>query len=94
MFLGKAVFHIRLFGVSSLKDKRRVLESLLTRLRQKMGVSCAEIGENEIWGRSVIGVACVSSSEAHARDILEKCLSFIESNIDGEVLSADMEVMT
>jgi len=94
MVVGRAMMDIRLFGARSLKDKRRVVESLLVRLRQRYGISCAEVGENDTWGRALIGLACVASEGWHAEEVLRKALLFVENNIDGEVLHFELDIIT
>lgn len=84
---------IRLYGIHSLKDKRRVVQSLLSRLRDRFGLACAEVGENDIWARTLIGMACVSNQGWHAEEILRSAISWVEENIDGEILSSEISVI-
>src|SRR5207244_2241877 len=41
----------------SLKDKRMVLRRVKDRVRQKFNVSVAEVEDNDLWQRSVVGLA-------------------------------------
>ncbi len=94
MIVGQCLVDIRFFGINSLKEKRRVIRSLTTRLRQKFGLSCAEVGANEIWGRAFLGMAIVSNRQNHAKDILQNAVSWVESNIDGQVLDFQIDIIT
>ncbi|HHY12763.1 MAG TPA: DUF503 domain-containing protein [Firmicutes bacterium] len=94
MVVGQCLVDIRLFGVNSLKEKRRVMKSLITRLRQKFGLSCAEVGANDNWGRSFLGIAIVSNQGGHAREVLQRAVLWIESNIDGQVLDFQIDIIT
>ncbi len=78
----------------SLKDKRRVTKSLVSKLQQRFGVSCAEVGANECWGRVLLGIAVVTNQESHALDILNKAVLWIEDNIDGEVVDFHIDIIT
>ena len=93
MVVGKCLVRLRLNGTRSLKDKRRVIQSVLTRMCREFGVACAEVGENEAWGRAVLGVACVSNDGGHAQDVLRRAILWLEGNIDGEVLSSEIELI-
>jgi len=64
-----AAGHIRLqLPMShSLKDKRQVLRSLQSRIREKFGVSIAETGAQDSWQTVELTVACAASDANHAR---------------------------
>jgi len=78
-------------GADSLKDKRQVLKSLLEHLRQKFGVSVAEVAENDSWRRAVLGVACVSNDVKSANRVLDKAADYVESNPAVSVVSIELE---
>lgn len=92
MIVGKCLVDIRLNGSRSLKDKRRVLKSLLTRLNREFGLACAEVGANDVWGRAFVGMACVSNDGRHAEEVLRRAVLWVQSNIDGEVFLREIEV--
>ncbi|HHW18429.1 MAG TPA: DUF503 domain-containing protein [Firmicutes bacterium] len=94
MVVGKCLLDIRLYGVRSLKDKRRVIQSLLSRLQQKFGVSCAEVGENDTWGRALVGMAFVTNEGRHAEEVMRSAVLWVEGNIDGEILNAQVDIIT
>ena len=48
----------------SLKDKRQVLQSLKSRLRDKFNVSVAEVGDQELWQKAILGLACVANESS------------------------------
>src|ERR1700692_4588903 len=50
----------------SLKDKRMVVRSITSRVRQTFAVAVAEVGEHDTWQTAVVGVACVSNDARHA----------------------------
>jgi len=45
MVIGTLELHIRLLSCNSLKDKRRIVKSLLSRIRNNFNVSIAEVGD-------------------------------------------------
>jgi len=85
---------IRLYGMRSLKDKRRVIQSLISRLQQKFKVSCAEVGGNDTWGRAFIGMAFVSNQGRHAEELLRSAVLWIEGNVDGEILDYKIDIIS
>jgi len=65
----------------TIKDKRHVVKSILARVRNQFQVAAAEVEENDNLEAAVLGVVCVSNSAAHANDILQNSINFIERNV-------------
>ena len=80
---------------SSLKEKRRIIRSIMGKTSNKFNVSISEVAEIEQWGRSVIGISSVSSSLRHGEKSIEKAIRFIESErVDVEIIDIDRETFT
>lgn len=94
MVVAQCLVDIRLFGINSLKEKRRVTKSLTTRLRRNFGLSCAEMTAHDTWGRLVLGMAVVSNQGNHARELLERAVVWIEDNVDGQVLDYQIDIIS
>jgi uncharacterized protein YlxP (DUF503 family) len=67
------------YEAQSLKDKRAVLQRILTRLRQRYNVSVAEIGYQDLWQRAEIAIVSVSSSRVACERELQKALEMMDS---------------
>lgn len=63
----------------SLKDKRRVLQSVKSRVREKFNVSVAEVGEQDLWQKSILGLACVANESAHVNQVLDQAVNLIRA---------------
>ena len=77
----------------SLKDKRMVVRSITSRVRQTFAVAVAEVGEQDTWQTAVVGVACVSNDARHADEMCQKVLAFVENNADGLVSASRFELI-
>ena len=75
----------------SLKDKRRVVKSLLDIIRNKYNVSAAEIDYLDSWRQAGIGFAAISNDSAVVHKVLNKIMEYIESNPEIEVLDSRIE---
>lgn len=64
----------------SLKEKRRVLKSMIDRLHRRFNVAVAEVGGQDLWQRAVLGVACVSNSQRHADQVLNRVVEWVEAS--------------
>jgi len=78
-------------SIHSLKEKRMVVKSLCARVKNKFNVSIAEVDKQDIHQVICLAFACVTSGTGHADSILDKVLNFIESNIQGEIISIERE---
>ena len=62
----------------SLKDKRRVVKSLLAKLGNRFNIAVSEIGDLDTPKRSVIGIVSISNDSRHLNQMLSKVVEFIE----------------
>lgn len=93
MFIAAIRLELSIPHAGSLKAKRQVLLSLIERVRSRFGAAVAEVGEQDLWQRSVVGIALVSGEEGHVRDMAAKVVGFVESHFEGEVCSIEIEVL-
>lgn len=93
MVIGTLQLTIQVPESQSLKDKRMVVRSITSRVRQTFGVAVAEVGDQDIWQTAVIGVACVSNSARHADEVCQKVLAYVENDADGVLSGSKFEVV-
>ncbi len=91
MVIGTLKLKIHIPWSHSLKDKRMVVKSLCSRVRNKFNVSIAEVEEQDIHQVAVIGVAFVTTDNAQADSIADNVINFIYDITEGDVLSIDRE---
>jgi len=75
----------------SLKDKRRRLVSLVSRIRANYPVSVAEVGGQDLWQRGTIGAALVTTDGRLARSMLDRISDGIGRDGEVELLSSRIE---
>ncbi len=81
---------IRIPTSQSLKDRRQVVRSVLDGVRQRFGVSAAEVGGQDTWQRATLGFAVVASEARIAEEIVDAVDRFLWSRPDLEVLGAEV----
>ncbi|HEX6970499.1 MAG TPA: DUF503 domain-containing protein [Micromonosporaceae bacterium] len=87
MFTGTAVFDLLLPGDSrSLKAKRSYVRPIVSALR-RLDVAAAEVGGQELYGRTQIGVAAVAAEAAHVGEVLDACERLVAARPEVELLS-------
>ncbi|MCL2856474.1 MAG: DUF503 domain-containing protein [Oscillospiraceae bacterium] len=78
---------------NSLKDKRMVVKSITGKLRDKFGVSVAEIEEQDTHRTAVLGVACVGGCTAQIDSVLDHMLGWIDVNSQAPLRKVEREVI-
>jgi hypothetical protein len=78
MVLGVRQWDLQLYGCHSLKDKRAILQSLKTRLRQELNLSVAETGSQDAWQRAEISCAAVGSDRTVVEETLRAADRMVE----------------
>lgn len=77
----------------SLKDKRSVVSSLLSRVGNKFNVAVAEIDALDNHRQAVIAVTTVGNDLQHVTRMLDTVLNFIESDPRAVVESSETEYL-
>lgn len=94
MSLGVLTIHIHLPGCSSLKEKRRRLKPLITRLHREFNISVAEMDHQDLWQEAILACALISNSNGHTQRSLQKITSWVEKNWrDVLVVSEKLEII-
>jgi hypothetical protein len=82
---------LRLRDVHSLKEKRAVLKPILEGARRRYAVAAAEVDYQDRWQRAALGLATVSASAAHAREVMDAVERFVWSFPEVEVSAAELD---
>lgn len=80
-----------LHDVQSLKEKRSIIKSIVTRLKQRFNVSVAELDFQDVWQRAMLGIAVVTNSRKKAEQELQKAIKMIESDTRIEIIEIEYE---
>lgn len=91
MIIASAKYELHVPTAGSLKEKRQVLKSLMGRLRHRYNVAVAEVDGHDTWQRAVVGVACVSSSQSHARELIDTVTRHVEGCIELELTRVNVD---
>jgi len=72
---------------NSLKDKRQLVQGIISRLRKRYNISLAETGCHDLWQRAIIGFSVVSHQSSELDHILVSIREAFQS------YSSDMELI-
>lgn len=94
MNVGVCIVKLHLPENCSLKDKRRIVKSIVTRLRNQYNVSVAEVDAQDLWQLAVLGIACVSNHNQHVNETLSRIINFVIYNYpELDLVDYEVEVL-
>jgi len=74
----------------SLKEKRMVLRRVKDRTRDKFNVAVAEVEDNDVWQRAVLGLAVVGNEGRFVESALDEVIRFVQGQ--AEVTNTEREI--
>jgi hypothetical protein len=93
IIVGLCTVELFIPGTQSLKDKRQVLMSLKDRLRGKFNLSIAEVDGQDLWQKTVLGLACVANETRHVQQVLEQAMNVIRATPAVEIVRSRVDVL-
>ena len=92
--IGVCQLHLRIPESHSLKEKRHILRKVIDRVRHRFNVSVSEVGDNDLWQRSQIGICTVGNDRRFVNSSLDKIIDFIEKMYLADVIEKEIEIIT
>ncbi len=76
----------------SLKGKRKVIKSLIEKVRHRFEASVAEVEDQDLWQKAKIGVAVVGNDARLLSTRLDQIASFIDNQHLAEIVESHVEL--
>ena len=92
MVVGSLKIEFRLTDNRSLKGKRKVVRSMVDKVKSRFNVPIAEVGSNDKWQKIELGISAVGNDRRHIDSSLNHTLSFLESLYLAEIVHTEMEI--
>lgn len=89
MIVGVMTTNLHMQGITSLKQKRSIVKSLIGRLKSRFNISIAEVDHNDSKTSAVIAIAIVSNDTRFINQQLDKIIDFM--NKDGRFYLGQIE---
>ena len=93
MVVGVGIITLRLHDCRSLKAKRKVVKSMIGRLRNNFNLSMAEVGSNDIYQRAEIGFSLVGNDKALVNSKIDKIFNMADDLGLAEIVDTEMEII-
>ncbi len=91
--VGVCIVELYLGEAASLKDKRRILRSILDRIKARYNVSIAEVDQQDLWQRATVAFVCVSNDQSRTYQVLNSVVKFMENQNHAQLLDYQTEIL-
>jgi uncharacterized protein YlxP (DUF503 family) len=92
MVVAVAQFTLFIPDNNSLKGKRKVVKSLIEKVRHRFEASVAEVDDNDLWQKATLGVALVGNDARLLTTRLDQINNFIENQHLAEIVDSHVEL--
>ena len=93
MVVGIGIVTYRLHDCRSLKGKRKIVKSIISRMRNSFNASVAEVGSNDIHQRAEIGFSLVGNNKALINSKIDKIFNMVDGLGLAEIIDTEMEII-
>ena len=93
MVVGILRIELRIHDNRSLKGKRKIVRSMVDKVKHKFNASIAEIGSNDKWQKIELGISSVGNDRRHIDASLNNILVYIESLYLAEIVDSEIEIL-
>jgi len=93
MYIGVLQMELFLGEPQSLKDKRRIIKSLIERIKNKFNVAVAETGKLDSWNYCQLSMVCISNEAGHSDSMLNSVVNFVEVQGNVEITDIQTEII-
>ena len=93
MVIGVGAITLRLHECRSLKSKRKIVKSMIGKMRSNFNVSVAETGANDVHQRAEIGFVLVGNNAPLINSKIDKIFNLAESLGLAEIIDTEMEII-
>ena len=92
MVVGTMLIEFYLHDNRSLKGKRKIVKSMVGKVKHRFNVAIAETGSNDKWQKIELGVSAVGNDRRHIDSSLTNVLAFLESLYLAEIVDTKTEI--
>ena len=92
MVVGVCRLELYLHDNFSLKGKRQVLKSITQRARKRFNIAIAEVADQDLWQKAVLGICAVGNDRQRVNSTLDQVIHFIEETQLTDVADSQIEI--
>ncbi len=92
MVVGTLKLSLYIHTNHSLKEKRKVVKSIVAKVQKRFNVSISEVGSNDKWQMVELGISSVGNDRRFVNSSLDNVLSYLDSLYLGEIIDSHIEM--
>ncbi len=92
MVVGTLKIEFRLSDNRSLKGKRKIIRSMIDKVRNRFNMSVAEVGSNDRWQKIELGISTIGNDRRHIDSSLNHVLRFLDTLCLAQIVNTEMEI--
>ena len=93
MTVGIARIQFRLHGNQSLKEKRKVVKSLIDKSSHRFNAAVAEVEDQDLHQRATLGIAVVGNDGRLLNSVLDRIVGFMDSLGLADLIGHEIELI-
>ena len=93
MVVGICIITFRVHGCRSLKEKRRIVKSLVRQVQNNFNASVAEVGAHDIYQKAEIGFSMVGTDQRIINSKSDKILNLLDKTRLAEIVDSELEII-
>ena len=94
MLIGVVELEFHLPAATSIKDKRRVIKSIIGQLQSRFHVTAAEVDFQELWQRAVIAAGYISNDGTQVQKVLNHVIRWVEGVHESELIRSEIHLFS
>lgn len=93
MVVGTGIIEFKLYGIGSLKEKRRIVKSIINRIKNKFNISIAETDFNDSHLRVQIGFSITGNDPRLVNSKIDKIFNMADEMGLAQITDTQMEII-
>jgi len=94
VFVGIVKIEMIISDAQSLKFKRQGVRKIKDRIRSRFNCAISEVGHQDKWQKTTLGVSVVSSDKVMATAMIRKIVEGIDQMHLGRLIDEDVEILS
>ena len=93
MVVGTLKISLYIHNQQSLKEKRKIVKSIVSKVHHRFNASIGEVGSNDKWQMIELGISTLANDRRFVNSALDTILSYIDSLYLGEIIDSKIEIL-
>ncbi len=93
MLVGICTCEIFIYNANSLKEKRRIVKSIIEKSKHRFNISISEVDYNDKWQKALIGFATVSNDKKIVENTIESVVNLMSTYSEIEMTDVYREIL-